>query len=130
MALFLEASTDGGATWIVLDENNTSDMQWQERTVSLDKIKSFDKPVTFRFTVYNPSKPGVDDRVLQIEAGVDDFEITTLTQACNPNATNLDPAMPQLGGCACDLTGRSPVPGALLFALVPMLLLALRRRRA
>jgi MYXO-CTERM domain-containing protein len=130
VALTLEASTDGGSTWTVLDENNTTDMQWQERRVSLDKIKSFDKPVSFRFVVNNPHKQGVDDRILFIEAGVDDFEITTLTQACNPNASNLDPAMPQLGGCACDVGGQSQVPGALMFALVPMLLLALRRRRA
>lgn len=119
------ASVDGGQTWTVVDTITDTTASWQERTVSLDKLTVKDT-LQVRWTANNPVATD------QVEAGIDDFQVMSLTQACNPNA-NMPPAgppatMPMGGGCGCQL-GAAPTGGTA--ALVVLLLLGglLVRRR-
>jgi MYXO-CTERM domain-containing protein len=124
VSLNVEASVDGGQTWTLVDTISDTTASWQERTVSLDKLTVKDT-LQVRWTATNPVATD------QVEAGVDDFQVMSLTQACNPNA-NMPPAGPPatmpMGGCGCQL-GAAPTGGAA--AIVVLLLLGglLVRRR-
>jgi hypothetical protein len=125
LAMVLEGSADGGQSWVELDRVTGANTVWQERLAPLDGKLPLKDKIVLRWTVSN------DSTVNQVEAGLDDVELRTLTQACNPDAVNvpLPPTTtPQHGGCELGAPGRMPpVSGLVLLALV-LLALAHRRR--
>jgi MYXO-CTERM domain-containing protein len=95
--------------------------------VPLDGKLPAGKTLLVRFTASNPVATD------QIEAGIDDFQVLSLTPACNPDASMppaTSPTPMHGGGCGCDLGGGAPSTGAtlLLFALL-LLGLQLRTQR-
>ncbi len=124
--LVVEGSTDGGKTWIPLDQVTGAETVWQERRVDLAAAKvPLDGALVVRFTVSND-----DPRVL-VEAGIDDVELVTQTTACNPNAVG-EPTMPSatapVAGCSIGNGRASFVSLALLIAVAALLLLRRRSR--
>jgi MYXO-CTERM domain-containing protein len=126
VSLLVEGSADRGQTWVMLDEVTGASTRWREREVPLDGKLPLDKAIMLRFTVSN------SDPNIQVEAGIDDLQITTLTSACNPSYvapedTTVTP--PKSGGCAYAPGG---APAGLLGLVAVMIFagLALRRRRA
>jgi MYXO-CTERM domain-containing protein len=119
--LRVDGSADGGKTWVKLDVVDGAEPRWRAREVALDGKIPTDGKLVVRFTVENP------DATTLVEAGVDDFEIITQTQACNPNAVVGMPEGPSLADGGCAVGGRAP-RAPLAFALLLLALLAGRRR--
>lgn len=113
--LVVEASDDGGATWVEVDRVGNDRLQWDTREVPLgDKIASTDQ-VRFRFTVSDDQN--ADTRL--VEVGIDDVSIISLSDSCNDDGG---------GGCGCNMDPtRGAATGWLLLLFGTVLLL--RRRR-
>jgi MYXO-CTERM domain-containing protein len=124
LAMVVEASPDDGATWLEIDRVAGIATRWRQRQVRLEPAM-YGATLQVRFRINNPSPDYL------VEAGIDDVHVTTLTQACNPNAAPPEPMAEPMtqAGCGCDVAARRPSPAA-PFALVVLLgLLAARRRR-
>src|SRR5262249_26407624 len=119
-SMLVEGSTDGGATWTTLDTVDSIEPTWQPRQIAaLDQLIDLTAgPLLIRFTVHN------DAAMTVVEAGVDDVQVSTLTQACNPDQGA--PVVPSSSG-GCDLAPRAPATPVTLLLLVAAALL-LRRR--
>ncbi len=118
LAMLTEASSDGGTNWVKLDSVDGAEAEWRERTVQLEGKVPLDRPLIVRFTVSNNVATNM------IEAGIDDFQIVTQTQACGEAPLPKAPLDPMVGG-GCAL-GRHDSP---LILLTLFGLLVLRRRR-
>jgi MYXO-CTERM domain-containing protein len=125
VAMTVEASADGGNSWVTVDTVDQTAASWQERNVVLDGKLPLDQSILVRFTASNPVATD------QVEAGVDDFQIMTLTQACNPNAATPPATMPpaqMANGCGCHVGGSTGgAGGAVLVALLLFAIVARRR---
>jgi MYXO-CTERM domain-containing protein len=122
VALVVEGSTDGGKTWVQLESFASSDSSWQRRDIPLDGTKlDLSRKLTLRFTINNPLATNL------VEAGVDDVQLVTLTEACNPDAPAPTPPHKASG---CGVTGDAPSTAGFALCLVAALLLVRRRRHA
>ncbi len=137
-ALVVSASPDN-KTWFTVDTVDNFDPAWRERDVPLTGIVGadgttplpLDRPLIFRYLVNNP-RPAVI-----VEAGLDDISISTLTQACNPNADTAPPPAPMPAASGCSIVSGishahsgAPILPALMFVVAAALALAIIRRRA
>lgn len=118
VALTVDVTADGGKSWSSIDRVDVSDERWQPRSVALASHVPADAKIQVRFSVSNPQS------AYQVEAGIDDFAIGTLTTACNPSHGS--------GGCSCELGRRGAPFGAtpsLIAAVALALMLGARRVR-
>lgn len=115
--LIVEASDDGGQTWVEIDRVGNDRLRWDTREVPLgDKIASTDQ-VRFRFIVSDDE--AADSRL--VEVGIDDVSIISLSDSCNDNGG---------GGCGCNLKPNRGEAGGWLLLLFATWLIARRRKRA
>ncbi len=125
LALVTEASADGGKSWVEIDRVNGADPLWKERIVPLDGRLALTGKISLRFTVSN------DSATTQVEAGIDDLELRSLTQACNPNYQAppiVTPPGTSPNGCACALGGHEHLPASAIVWLLLLAAAVLRRR--
>ena len=121
--LVVEASADGGKTWLPVDMVPSGDPTWFERRVDLASAKvPTDGTLLFRFTA------SVDDTRVLVEAGLSDFEIITQTPACNPNAATTPEPTPAIQQSGCSLSGSS-TPSFFTLAFLTAAFALFRRRR-
>ncbi len=115
--LVVEASDDGGSTWVEIDRVGNDRLRWDTREAALgDKISSTDT-VRFRFTVTDDQGP--DTRL--VEVGIDDVSIISLSNSCTGDGGG--------GGCGCTLERKQRPEGLWLLVLFAFGLLIERRRR-
>lgn len=88
VALTVDASADRGQTWVPIDRVDQTDERWQPRSLSLAGRVPADAKIQLRFVVSNPSA------AYQLEAGIDDVVVETLTPAC---------AAHDRDGCSCGI---------------------------
>ncbi|MGD8375085.1 MAG: PKD domain-containing protein [Acidobacteriota bacterium] len=113
----LEASDDGGATWLVLDATRRGDREWHRRQVPFTRLYTPTGPVRFRFVAADLGLPSL------VEAAVDAFRIHSLpgfTDAdgdARPDVIDNCPAQPNPPqtdvdedgfGAACDCDDGDP----------------------
>ncbi len=110
--LVVEASDDGGASWVEVDRVTGQARVWERRDVPLAGKVSGDS-VLFRFTAQdNPPEQNVT------EVGIDDVQLYSLSKSCAGSS------------CGCRTGGSDgPAPLAGACALLGLALLAVRRRR-
>jgi hypothetical protein len=131
---FVDVSVDGGQTWKNVDAIYGADLRWNARHVDLTPAMTGGKQtMVVRFTARNTNA------AYTVEAGVDDVTLTTLTQACNPDAPPDTTVMPPAaaGGCGCALGAAAPASGAgagvdalvLVLAALALVLAFVRRAR-
>jgi hypothetical protein len=116
--LTVEASDDGGDTWVEIDRVSGAQKRWEERIVKLAPHIDSTKNVVFRFTVFDDKDAGLDGRI--VEAGIDDVALDSLSTICRDG--------PSSGGC-CSVGERPPVEELGLFAIVIAIGVIRRRRR-
>jgi hypothetical protein len=114
--LTIDTSIDGGKTWMAFDKADSTVSTWDEHKISLETPQYQNmKTLQFRFTIINPQP------TYQVEAGIDDFELVGLTDACAGSS----------GGCAMSSPAQAaPVGGAMLVAFVALMLVTFAVRRA
>jgi MYXO-CTERM domain-containing protein len=126
--MLVDASADGGESWVTIDTVDGAESQWNKREVPLDGVLPLTGTLTLRFTVSNSDATSV------VEAGLDDVQLTTLSQTCDPNFVQAPDEMPMVtpkSGCACQVgTAASPPVAALLLLGFGLAIVLLRRRRA
>lgn len=113
--LIVEASTDGGKTWVEVDRVGGGPWRWVIRETPLDAITP-SAQTRFRFTAF-------DDKGSErlVEIGVDDVQVISLSDACRARDD---------GGCGCRVAGRAGArwPWVAALALLAPLLLTWTRR--
>jgi hypothetical protein len=125
--LILRVSNDG-LLWAKVDQLDGADDRWRQREIDLTPLKvagriDLSKPILFRFTVNRES-----DLEL-VEAGVDDFQIVSDTDACMPMAPPDMGVVPPPPDSGCAIAARpAGAPLALALALLALLARAMRRR--
>jgi hypothetical protein len=82
----VDASDDGGATWINLETSTLGENRWVPVAVDLRPLFGDPHQMQFRFVAEDSGTPSL------VEAGLDDFEILAIPQ--NPVAVILPTAMP------------------------------------
>jgi hypothetical protein len=129
LPLDVAGSTDGGKTWVQLDQVTGANAAWQQRDIDLESpmltAAGLDPHGMLRLRVNARN----DDPSTMVEAGLDEVRVITQTPACAPNQVIDGTGTPMtiVAGAGCDLgrrTGRGF--GALLLAIVA---LAIARRR-
>ncbi len=115
--LIVEASDDGGESWVEVDRVSGDPVRWVTREAPLaDSIETTDN-VLFRFTAFDDKSS--DERLVEI--GIDDVSIVSLSGDCRPGAGG--------GGCCSAAADAREVWGAALLSLLVVLALGRRRSR-
>ncbi len=130
--LVVQASNDGGVTWVEIDRITEDTEAWTRRVIPLPKLLAPSNRMRFRFSISDPSMSGI------VEAGIDDLEIIDILDGCPvPDAPGDPMPMPtpgggtrkdDEGGCAAS-AGPADRSSALAAVLLIGLGLALRVRR-
>jgi len=118
--LTVEASDDGGETWVEIDSVSGDPVRWVTREVPLADVIDTTANVLFRFTAFDDL--GADQRL--VEVGIDDVSIVSLSGDCRPGAGG--------GGCCSATTSTRELWGVafLVIFVLGTALNAPRRRRA
>lgn len=125
--LIVQASNDGGQSWIEIDRVWTNTEDWERRTIPLAQHLEVTNRMQFRFEI------GDNSLVATVEAGIDDLEILDLKAHCDVPAITQAPVSPVSGakatveqGCSCQsYTVEQTATYWLLLLLIPLLM---RRR--
>jgi hypothetical protein len=144
--LYVEASTDGGKTWIIIDADVSNEQKWVRKDVRISNVLPLTGQIQLRITMSD------EDRQSLCEALIDDIQIWDESEACNPPdppgppddpppPTTPEPkdpppddptpeAKPKAGNEASGCTGAADGPLTPLGALMALLaaLVMLRRR--
>lgn len=127
--LVIEVSNDGGSTWTVVEEFTEQTTEWTPYDIRLRSEEVNIRPtnrMVFRFSIEDDTRNGIGN----IEAGVDDLEITDFLDGC-PGI--IEPEEPTNGGGGGDEDDGGcravPVDGVAGIGLLLGALLLVRRRR-
>lgn len=110
--LTVQASNDGGETWVDIDSVSGEALRWETREASLDGLLEPTEDVRVRFIASDP----LDWEERIVEVGIDDVLWSSLSTSCADGGG---------GGCCQTTDDRS---GLWLAGLVAVLLFARRRR--